>query len=113
MHVRKLVHTMGYRYRLHRHDLPGRPDLVFPSRRKVIFIHGCFWHQHSKKSCKLTRKPKSNTDYWLPKLGRNVKRDREHRKALKKGGWDVLVIWECELKDDIEIKRYVQQFLEA
>ena len=98
MIVRKLVHGMGYRYRLHRHDLPGRPDLVFTSRRKVIFVHGCFWHQHTKKKCKLVRKPKSNTDYWLPKLEQTVKRDRKHRKVLKKENWDVLVIWECEVK---------------
>ena len=69
--VRRLVHGMGYRYRLHRQDLPGRPDLVFPSRKKLIFVNGCFWHQHDEKDCKLVRKPKSNQAYWLPKLERN------------------------------------------
>ena len=112
MAVRKLLHRLGYRYRLHRHDLPGRPDLVFSSRRKVIFVHGCFWHQHRKKDCKLVRKPKSNTDYWLPKLERNVKRDRKHRKSLKKEGWDVLVIWECEVKKGERLGRQLQKFLE-
>ena len=105
MIVRKLVHRMGYRYRLHRHDLPGRPDLVFPSRRKVIFVNGCFWHQHDDKDCNLVRKPKSNQEYWLPKLERTVVRDRENWAALERQGWDVLVVWECMVtqRDSLEI----------
>ena len=112
MVVRKLVHGMGYRYRLYRQDLPGRPDLVFPSRKKVIFVHGCFWHQHSKKGCKLVRKPKSNRDYWLPKLERNMKRDREHRETLENEGWDVLVVWECEVKRNGQLDGQLRSFLE-
>ena len=112
MIVRKLVHRMGFRYRLHRHDLPGRPDLVFPSRKKVIFMHGCFWHQHSNKDCKLVRKPSSNTDYWLPKLERNVTRDREHHRALCEAGWEVLVVWECELRNDEQLESRLRRFLE-
>ena len=93
--VRRLVHAMGYRYRLHRHELPGRPDMVFPGRRKVIFVHGCFWHQHP--DCKLAHRPRSNLEYWGPKLHRNQERDSEHRARLAELGWDVLVIWECEV----------------
>ena len=111
MLVRKLVHSMGYRYRLHRKDLPGKPDLVFGPRRKVIFVHGCFWHQHSAKDCKITRKPKSNTNYWLPKLERNVKRDKERRDVLKKNGWGVLVVWECEVGGNARLERLLRKFL--
>ena len=93
--VRRLVHGMGFRYRLHRHDLPGRPDLVFPGRRKVIFVHGCFWHQHP--GCTRAHRPRSNVDYWDPKLRRNQERDARHRQSLAGLGWDVLVVWECEV----------------
>lgn len=103
MAVRKLVHAMGYRYRLHRRDLPGNPDLVFSSKNKVIFVHGCFWHQHESKSCKITRKPKSNLDYWLPKLERTKQRDKQNQQKLNNSGWDVLVVWECEMEKSIEI----------
>lgn len=96
--VRKLVHSMGYRYRLHRKDLPGKPDLVFGPRRKVIFVHGCFWHCHDDPECLDGRKPRSNTDYWNPKLARNKERDSQRIEALQKLGWDVLVIWECQCK---------------
>src|SRR3979490_759234 len=92
--VRRLIHSCGFRYRLHRADLPGKPDLVFPARRKVIFVHGCFWHQHR---C-LRRKPKSNQDYWLPKLSKNKSRDARHLRELRGAGWSCLVIWECEVK---------------
>ena len=113
MIVRKLVHGMGYRYRLHRHDLPGRPDLVFPSRRKVIFVNGCFWHQHDEKDCKLVRKPKSNQAYWLPKLKRTVVRDRANWGALKRDGWDVLVIWECMIQRGAGIRHLLQDFMQS
>jgi DNA mismatch endonuclease (patch repair protein) len=99
MVVRQLVHKMGFRYRLHQKDLPGKPDLVFPSRRKAIFVHGCFWHQHKKEECSDGRIPKSNTSYWTPKLKRNVERDKAATKELKRLGWEVLVIWECEIKN--------------
>ena len=113
MIVRRLIHRMGFRYRLHRHDLPGRPDLVFAARKKVIFVHGCFWHQHSAKDCKLVRRPKSNTDYWLPKLDRNAKRDRDHVNALNEAGWEVLVVWECEVKTDRRLESRLRKFLES
>jgi DNA mismatch endonuclease (patch repair protein) len=98
MVVRRLVHGMGYRYRLHRKDLPGKPDLVFGPRRKAIFVHGCFWHQHSDPACKIARIPKSKLDYWTAKLGRNVERDQEHQAQLQVQGWRVLTVWECETK---------------
>jgi DNA mismatch endonuclease (patch repair protein) len=93
--VRRLVHQLGYRYRLHDHVLPGRPDLVFGGRQKIIFVHGCFWHGHHP--CKLAHTPASRQHYWAPKLLRNKTRDRAHLRDLKKLGWGVLVIWECEV----------------
>ena len=114
MVVRKLVHAMGYRYRIHRKDLPGNPDLVFPSRKKVIFVHGCFWHQHESRSCKITRKPKSNLEYWLPKLERTKRRDNENQKKLKEMGWDVLVIWECQLNKSLsETQEQIRKFMKG
>src|SRR5919106_1632532 len=92
--VRRIAHRLGYRFRLHRRDLPGRPDLVFPRLRKVILVHGCFWHQHP--GCSLARSPKSRPDYWLPKLRRNQERDAKAAEALKGLGWDLMVLWECE-----------------
>jgi DNA mismatch endonuclease (patch repair protein) len=108
MAVRSLVHKLGYRFRLHRHDLPGKPDLAFPVRRKVIFVHGCFWHSHR---CKSGLIPKSNRDFWLPKLKGNKVRDRKNIEALKRQGWDTLVIWQCELKDSRAVSLRVQRFL--
>lgn len=113
MAVRRLAHAMGYRYRLHRKDLPGKPDLVFPGRRKVIFVHGCFWHQHADKHCKISRLPQSNRDYWLPKLQRNAERDREHQAALEALGWDALVIWECQVEAGDGIENRIREFLES
>ena len=94
--VRRLLHRMGYRYRLHRKDLPGRPDIALISRRKAIFIHGCFWHGHE---CRKGKLPKSRLDYWKPKLERNKERDREKSGALEAQGWAVLIIWQCEMID--------------
>ncbi len=111
MAVRKMVHALGYRYRLHRRDLPGKPDLVFGPRRKVIFVHGCFWHMHPKETCLDARRPKSNTGYWTPKLARNVVRDSAHAAALRKFGWRVLVIWECETKDPVKLTARLTKFL--
>ena len=111
MAVRRITHAMGYRYRLHRNDLPGKPDLVFPGRHKVIFVHGCFWHQHGDPACRIARRPKSNQHYWLPKLERNVARDGEQLAELAKLGWDVLVVWECETKDLNRIAGAVKRFL--
>ncbi len=109
MLVRRLAHRMGYRYRLHRADLPGKPDLVFPSRRKVIFVLGCFWHQHS--GCPFSHVPKSNVAYWAPKLERNQARDREHMRALRADGWKCLVLWECELNKSARLLRRISKFL--
>lgn len=112
MLVRRLVHSLGYRYRLHRKDLPGKPDLVFGPRRKVIFIHGCFWHQHPDPNCKLARMPKSRQDFWRPKLRKNRERDEANRAALEADGWQVLEIWECELKDLEALEKRLVEFLE-
>src|SRR5580700_7261404 len=95
MFVRKLVFSLGYRYRLHARDLPGHPDIVFRRHRKVIFVHGCFWHRHA--ACALARLPKSRLDFWVPKLEGNRKRDERNRRALLREGWKVLTIWECQL----------------
>lgn len=99
MVVRRLVHSMGYRYRLHRRDLPGTPDLVFCRLRKVIFVHGCFWHQHRDPFCRIAHIPRANQDYWLPKLTGNADRDAQAELQLREMGWKVLVIWECQVKD--------------
>ena len=107
--VRRLVHGMGYRFRLHRKDLPGKPDLVFPSRRKVIFVHGCFWHQHS--GCREGRVPGSRTEYWVPKLEKNHLRDEANKSHLEEEGWKVLIIWECELRDIVALEKKVKLFL--
>src|SRR5580692_2865956 len=93
MLVRRLVHRMGFRYRLHVAKLPGKPDLVFPRLRRIIEVRGCFWHQHP--GCIDSHTPKSRTDYWLPKLRKNKRRDRKNEKTLRAAGWDVLTIWEC------------------
>ncbi|MBV8524372.1 MAG: DNA mismatch endonuclease Vsr [Acetobacteraceae bacterium] len=106
--VRRLAHSLGYRYRLHRPDLPGKPDLVFPSRRRVIFVHGCFWHAHN---CRLSHLPKSNAGYWAPKLERNRARDQQHLQALRDAGWEVLVIWECEIGDPGTLAGRLHSFL--
>ena len=107
--VRRLAHRMGYRFRLHRKDLPGKPDLVFSSRRKVIFVHGCFWHAHG---CKCARVPKSNVDYWKPKLERNQERDSMQQYRLHERGWEVLVIWECETGNCDALSVRIKAFLE-
>ncbi|MCR2832147.1 very short patch repair endonuclease [Xanthomonas euvesicatoria pv. eucalypti] len=111
MLVRRLTHALGYRYRLHGKDLPGKPDLVFRSRRKVIFVHGCFWHRHP--GCALARLPKSREDFWLPKLEANRQRDLKTENALQVKGWTVLTIWECELGDIDKLKNKIKEFLDA
>jgi DNA mismatch endonuclease, patch repair protein len=107
--VRKLIHGLGYRYRLHRKELPGHPDLVFARRRKVIFVHGCFWHGHDCK--RGNRAPKENAEYWRQKIDRNKERDLKHKSALREAGWDILIIWECELKDVTALEGRIQHFL--
>jgi len=111
MRVRRVTHRMGYRYRLHRKDLPGKPDLVFPGRKKVIFVHGCFWHGHD---CPAGRKvPKTNREYWTKKLGRNKERDQLNQAKLQELGWEVLIIWECETKDEDALAERIARFLEG
>lgn len=107
--VRSIVHGMGYRFRLHGHGLPGRPDLVFRSKRKVIFVHGCFWHRHS--GCKLARMPKSRLEFWEPKLQGNAERDRRTQSDLEDMGWASLVVWECEVSDGDLVRKKVGEFL--
>ena len=94
--MRRFVHKLGYRYRLHRKDLPGKPDLTFPGKKKVIFVHGCFWHQHT--GCREGRPPRSRPDYWIAKLQGNVDRDVRREQQLQAAGWQVLTVWECEIE---------------
>ena len=109
--VRRQVHAMGYRYRLHRRDLPGTPDLVFPGRKKVVFVHGCFWHRHP--NCALARLPKTRADFWLPKLAANAERDARNARALRRLGWGILTIWECQLGNAIKLRKRIGRFLDA
>jgi len=107
--VRRLAHSMGYRFRLHRKDLPGKPDLTFPRLRKVIFVHGCFWHGHD--CARGARVPVQNRDYWTRKVARNVERDMSAQSALQRLGWKSLVVWECEIKDQDRLRRALCRFL--
>lgn len=110
MIVRRAVHALGFRFRLHRRDLPGCPDLVFPARRKVIFVHGCFWHRHT---CSIARRvPVTRQEYWGPKLERNVERDEAALTALAELGWEPLTIWECEIADPSALSERLKRFLE-
>lgn len=95
--VRSILHRMGYRFRLHRTDLPGKPDLVLPKYNTAVFVHGCFWHRHP--GCKYATNPKSNTEFWQQKFRRNVERDRKNQAELRRNGWRIIVVWECELHD--------------
>lgn len=107
--VRSIIHRLGYRYRLHRRDLPGKPDIVLVSRRKIIFVHGCFWHRHSCRRGSLN--PKSNQHYWENKLIGNVTRDRIHHTALEQAGWCVLTVWECQCKEPEQLTTTLSAFL--
>lgn len=107
--VRRLTHAMGYRYRLHQRDLPGKPDMVFPGRKKAIFVHGCFWHGHSCKHA--VRHPATNIGYWEKKIARNVERFSTQVETLEGAGWSVLTVWECEMADVLELKRRLRRFL--
>lgn len=111
MIVRRMLHGMGYRYRLHRADLPGRPDIVFPGRRRVVFVHGCFWHGHG--CARGARTPRANRDYWVAKIARNVARDAGTRAALEAAGWGVAVVWECELRDRGAVAARLRAFLDG
>lgn len=110
--VRRLVHSMGIRYRIHRRDLPGKPDLVFGPRKKVIFVHGCFWHQHPVENCLDGRKPKSNNEYWNSKLQRNVERDKQVQLKLWKLGWQTMTVWECETIEIELLQTKLHDFLD-
>lgn len=107
--VRRLLHALGYRFRLHRRDLPGKPDIVLPRHRVVIFVHGCFWHQHP--GCRLASKPKTRQEYWTPKLAGNVRRDELAQEALTALGWRVEVIWECDARKPEELDRRVREVM--
>jgi DNA mismatch endonuclease, patch repair protein len=111
MAVRKVVYALGHRYRLHQRSLPGCPDLVFLKTRKVIFVHGCFWHRHD--GCALARMPKSRLDFWRPKLEANKERDERNKQKLAGEGWQVLTIWECEIKDAEQLRTTLKGFLDA
>ena len=107
--VRQMLHALGYRFRLHRSDLPGKPDIVLPRHRKVIFVHGCFWHQHP--NCKDAERPQSNTNYWNRKFDRNVQRDQEHMSALRESSWSVLVVWTCETRNKDQLLQMLEAFM--
>lgn len=109
--VRSLVHSLGYRFRLQRRDLPGTPDLVFPRHRKIIFVHGCFWHRHA--GCSRTTTPKTRHDFWKAKFRRNVQRDREVVRALRNERWEVLIVWECETRHLEKLSFRIATFLDA
>ena len=109
--IRKLIYGMGYRFRLGGYGLDGKPDLVFRGRKRVIFVHGCFWHQHDASECTKVHAPKSNLDYWLPKLQRTKERDSQNLARLRTLGWDCLVVWECQLGDLTEVSQRIRAFL--
>ena len=109
LRVRRLLRRMGVGYRLHRADLPGKPDIAMPGRKLALFVHGCFWHGHD--CARGARTPKANRDYWQAKIGRNRARDAEHQRALESMGWRVLTLWECELKDEAAVERRLSSAL--
>jgi len=106
--VRHLLHRLGYRYRLHVRNLPGKPDIVFTKKKKAIFVHGCYWHGHG---CRIGQPPKSNLEYWLPKIAANQERDARKQREIDSLGWSVLVVWQCEMKDPIDLESRLTQFL--
>jgi DNA mismatch endonuclease (patch repair protein) len=106
--VRRLIHALGYRFRLYRRDLPGTPDIVFPSRKKVIFVNGCFWHAHG---CRIGRPPKSRPEFWLPKLQHNRLKDERNRRALRALGWEVLTVWQCQMSSQNRLEARLCAFL--
>ena len=107
--VRSIVHRMGYRFRIHRRELPGNPDIVLPRHRKVIFVHGCFWHGHRR--CPRSERPSSNKSFWNTKLDKNVERDERLRRVLRRMGWKVFVVWECETRAPDKVLRKLGRFL--
>lgn len=109
--IRAILTKSGYRYRLHRKDLPGTPDIVFPGKRKVIFVNGCFWHGHL--GCSKATLPQTRTDYWLPKIAKNRENDKRNQEVLEGMGWHVLTVWQCELRTPIELQSKLASFLDA
>lgn len=109
--VRSLLHLMGYRFRLHRKDLPGKPDIVLPKHRKVVFVHGCFWHGH--ENCRRAARPQANADFWNKKIDSNIARDANTQVELEKLGWQFLVIWQCEMKDVEKLRQRLAGFLKS
>ena len=109
--VRRLLHSLGYRYRLHRRELPGSPDICFPSRKKAIFVHGCFWHRH--KGCMRTTQPRTRTSFWEDKFRKNVIRDRRNMAGLIELGWTAMVVWECETKNLERLAPRLMRFLDS
>jgi len=107
--VRSVLHRLGYRFRLNGEDLPGKPDIVLPRHRKVIFVHGCFWHGHSR--CKRGARPTTNVEFWNKKLDSNISRDRRARIGLKKLGWQSLIVWECQTKNLANLRRKLERFM--
>ncbi|MCP4221020.1 MAG: DNA mismatch endonuclease Vsr [bacterium] len=110
MRVRSLVHQMGYRFRLHRKNLPGKPDLVFPRHKKIILVHGCFWHGHD--GCPKSSRPSTNIEFWQKKLDGNISRDRLNLQKMREAGWQVLVIWECQTKKPEALEQLLKEFFE-
>lgn len=108
--VRTLLHNLGYRFRLHRKDLPGSPDIVLPKYKSVFFVHGCYWHRH--EDCRYATIPRTNTDFWLKKFARNVERDKEACRRLNEMGWKVMVVWECETKNPVQLSARLQSCFE-
>lgn len=108
--VRKALHALGYRFRVHRNDLPGKPDIVLPKYRLIVFVHGCFWHQHT--GCKLASRPSSNTSYWKAKFDKNRLRDKRNQIALEEAGWEVAIIWECETRQSTTLNSRLRELLE-
>jgi DNA mismatch endonuclease (patch repair protein) len=109
--VRSIAHALGYRFRINRSDMPGTPDIVFPRLRKIIFVHGCFWHQHA--GCRAATVPRVRQEYWFPKLARTAVRDAEVQSKLEALGWSVLTVWECELRAHAELERNLKAFLRS
>ncbi|UFW76037.1 very short patch repair endonuclease [Bradyrhizobium sp. WU425] len=109
MVVRRIAHRLGYRFRLHRRDLPGTPDVVFPALKRVIFVHGCFWHRH--RNCSRTTSPKTRARFWAEKFATNIARDKRNVRLLRQSGWQILVIWECETLDPDRVTKLLVAFL--
>lgn len=109
--ARSLLHRMGYRFRLHRSDLPGKPDITLPKHKKIVFVHGCFWHSH--ENCLRAKRPTTNKKFWYEKLDKNRLRDEENVRKLEQLGWDVLTVWTCEIRNTDKLKQKLLAFMEG